>query len=415
MDDMDVDLPTQHSPLLPKNIWAKILDIATYVPFATDTGSPRPFAYPGTPSQDDIREELGKALHTKRCITEVCKQWYTIGVPLLYRCVYLRSHKVGPLLTAVRDKTNYLLYTARFDWVFTHETLGYDIVDAIKCFPNLTIFTSRLPPKQIGNRFQTPVHPTNFGFNLHETCRKLKVIDCDHMLFSDEYNMLAETVNSESILSLLNKAPLTQLRCRFVNTDAPIELTLDSVESLSLMPQGKREQDNVTFTTDLPRLIHLVYCPIGPLNHQFLVQKAYQLTSLELNLDHDTAITDMETIEEVKSVARMFPNLESIIVRRRPWDQLFSALSLPSIEHIGMILSRKILHGNELEILLSDICAAHAPNLRVVRFLDRSHAESLRRRYHSHTLEKLAPVFASRGIAVEDCFGKSFFSAIQYY
>ena len=406
--DVDSSLPQPYE--LPAEIWAKILDFATYVPFATDTTAPTPFAYPGTPSQDDIREDLRRLLPTKRSITEVCKQWYTIGVPLLYRCVYLRSHKVGPLLTSVKDKPDYLLHTVRFDWVFTHELIGHDIVEAIKHFPNLTIFTSRLPPKQIGNRLATPMHPTNFGYNLHETCRMLKVIDCDHMLFYDEYNMQAEAVNSASIMSLLNSAPLTQLRCRFVNTDNPIELKMNSIELLSLMPQVQQEQSNVTFTTNLPHLAHLVYCPIGPLDPQFLMCKSFDLTSLELNLDHDTAITDWETVDEVKKVTRMFPLLENLIIRRRPWDQLFATLNLPYIQRIGMILSRKILHGNELELLLADICSADAPKLRAVRFLDRSHAESLRRRYHSYTLEKMAPLYAKRGIAVEDCFGKCLFS-----
>ena len=205
MDDVDMQ-PAGPEPWLPSIIWSRILDYATYVPFATSTGAPTPFAYPGTPSQDDIREDLRKILQTKKNITEVCREWYRIGVPLLYRCVYLRSHKVAPLLANVRDRTDYLVsYTIRFDWITTRDVVvaGNDITDAIKCFPNLVIFTSRLPPKQIGNRLSTPTHPTNFGDNLHETCKKLKVIDCVHMLFNDAYNMQAETVNTAAIISLL--------------------------------------------------------------------------------------------------------------------------------------------------------------------------------------------------------------------
>ncbi|KAI0273531.1 hypothetical protein BC834DRAFT_840437 [Gloeopeniophorella convolvens] len=78
---------------LPLEIWSDILEWVTYVPGLMSVDVPDPFDSPTTLTPDHpwCLQKLRRSLWQRRMLVLVCRDWHTMAVPILYRCVLVRD------------------------------------------------------------------------------------------------------------------------------------------------------------------------------------------------------------------------------------------------------------------------------------------------------------------------------------
>ncbi|KAI0062059.1 hypothetical protein BV25DRAFT_691555 [Artomyces pyxidatus] len=83
---------------LAPEMWLEIFEWATFVPHLMNIDVANPFDYPGTSSTIDnpwSHVDLDASLHQRLTLILVCKTWYSLANPILYRCLVVRNKKAA--------------------------------------------------------------------------------------------------------------------------------------------------------------------------------------------------------------------------------------------------------------------------------------------------------------------------------
>ncbi|KAI0062060.1 hypothetical protein BV25DRAFT_690578 [Artomyces pyxidatus] len=102
----------QHSwfSFAPPEIWIEIFEWASFVPGLMDIDLPNTFEHPTTFMVDGTAytfrvHDLKASLLTRKALVLVCKDWYSMAMPLLYQCLVVRSVKDAECLCLTLNKS----------------------------------------------------------------------------------------------------------------------------------------------------------------------------------------------------------------------------------------------------------------------------------------------------------------------
>ncbi|TFY70961.1 hypothetical protein EVG20_g2048 [Dentipellis fragilis] len=73
---------------LPPEVWTNVFEFAAFVPGLMDVDVADPFDVPhsNTPTEPFDPEESSESTATLCSLVRVCRKWYAIAMPVLYRC-----------------------------------------------------------------------------------------------------------------------------------------------------------------------------------------------------------------------------------------------------------------------------------------------------------------------------------------
>ncbi|KAI6010556.1 hypothetical protein EDC04DRAFT_791151 [Pisolithus marmoratus] len=199
----------------PPEIWDRIFDVATYVPYTLAPEIFEKASFIGAPYNDEYHPALRATRATKYNLVCVCKHWWYLATPYLYETIYidsphnlvslsntLRSYAVGGGVMAHASRLG--LWARRLDVsIGRRSSFAYypgdsadHLAEIIKYLPNLTIISIALSSLIYG-----PISLTVPRFL--RGCASLRVLDCEGS-FSLPLQDLEELLMNSPHLRILN-------------------------------------------------------------------------------------------------------------------------------------------------------------------------------------------------------------------
>ncbi|EIM90314.1 uncharacterized protein STEHIDRAFT_119335 [Stereum hirsutum FP-91666 SS1] len=422
-------------PHVPPEIWQRILEMATLVPGSLDPDIEDPFdcSEPRRwrnritkPGIRDEQEDIRDSLITKRYVVRVCKQWYTLGMPLLYQSIFVgRERMFATLLETLRRSQNDIVvgddnhhshplgwWTRRLDFRLRDSphnvSLGemtVKVIDEIfSLLTNLSIFVLAHPP----SRGEYYTAPYSIAVSLFERCGSTLQMLSWGTSFRFEVGYDYAHLTAE----ILSKTPaLRTVHGDFpvmMDTRAPIGSArhLTSLITFSQLPELVPSPDN---TITFPALQQFYF--IAELARDWHPSRAPFMATLGANLT--TLYIRYSSMSNVYSPLSSFsseyyPRLVHLIIICSNWTRLEGLRIPPQMTHLGLLCEMSQNSDavyEEVFMVLRQVMTPPTPSLRIVRFLNPRGTNDLRDRHRKVLLRGLRWL-ALHDLRVEDHEGR---------
>jgi hypothetical protein len=149
------------TPLLPRELWQKIFQLATFIHGELDTSSTR--IRPDLSAAWDGLQPLAwwKILPCRVAIQGVSRSWHSIGLELLYRSFHhIDPKKVRPFARTLCTQPSYGVLVKRLTLQFTKETMSAAVSIVQNC-PKLLIHSTALHTSTPEMGWHAYLHPTS--------------------------------------------------------------------------------------------------------------------------------------------------------------------------------------------------------------------------------------------------------------
>ncbi|KAI9570770.1 hypothetical protein HD554DRAFT_2187978 [Boletus coccyginus] len=212
---MDPKRRNDHLPALPPELWLSIFHHATHVP---GTLVPDIYAHAsliGPIYTKTCSVALRETLITTRALVRVCKQWWHLAMPYLYRSVYIGRARCLPSLssTLVRSTTGKGTlvgarplgeYTQRLDIAIRDRAENADaefdsLAALITCMPHLAIVSFA-----VTSSYAVSELPNNIMDALQYSAASLRVLDWSSTRFEPSASRIVQFLAKCTQLRILN-------------------------------------------------------------------------------------------------------------------------------------------------------------------------------------------------------------------
>lgn len=403
---------------LPPELWLCVFDFATDVP---GTLIPEVFEQSHLIGQLYNRKyhpALRVALVTKRNLVLVCKQWWHLATPYLYRAIYIG--KVRCLLSLRNTLKEYAAgegtiagghrlgsWTQRLDVVIRDHPIGGPDADAeyladiVRHLPSLAIASFAVVPAAYAKHFM----PLSVLHALRGNASSLRVLDWSTDGLRPQSIQLEELLKQLPRLQILNCPGLG-----WTNGIIPNSL-LSSVSTLVLkwlaIPIGRSDLvDLPEGYVGLREVILNVEWTVQNLWRDFMHHYGRFLTSVQLRAHKDVHPSTLGAFLGIVNAS--CPNLCRITISAMTFSHIpVTGLSLPPIEYLGLRADARQQRRSAYRHLFSILALlnGNAPKLRVIQLIDRHNVDNLLTSHSKVTVRALEQQLAGSAFRVEDYNG----------
>lgn len=412
-------------PAFPPELWLSIFHHATHVP---GTLIPDVYAHVslmGCVYTKSSKVALQDALVTKRALVRVCRQWWHLAIPYLYRSVYIRrarylSSLATTLVRAAAGKGTLIgtqplgEFTQRLDIAIRDraENVGAEfdsLATLIRCMPHLAIVSFAIAP----NYSTRTILPNDILDALHHSAASLRVLDWSSTQPEPSVFRIVDLLAKCTQLRVLNCPRL--LWSKELQHDG-IPLTVTTLHLRAITPVQIATAYNCLppqFNLDATR------CP-GPSALQELMLHlnkdsghwkdllevySTQLVSVQLYISGPHAI-DIQG--HFQLLALLCPRLRrlTIVSDRFPFFT-HPHLVFPSIAYLGLRVIQPQSPKADFETLfdLLEELRSSVPSLEVVRLTNEQSVQCLLRTHTKFVVRALRPFMEAKPFRIEDSEG----------
>lgn len=371
---------------VPPEIWIQIFEWASFLPGLMDIGVPNPLQ----PSA--VKEwyspftwnNLRACLATRRAIVLVCQRWYTVGLPILYHCLFIRDSacRISLQRTFAAEaaaRKHSAPSVPLWSWArhlvldVDHLSSNAEFTSEMEAVSAILFFVPNLKILSFGAIGELGQLPKKFTDTLSKTCGStlrriylrwnqfpfLTSAQCDHLL--------ASLPNLETIVggSFMGRCVAAMPR-------------LPNLHHITLFSEdcGTSHDSNVNFPAvreaSLRIGVHAGW-------KHFTAVHGPLLTTIYLTymspLGPDSIQRDLNVLKDD------CPNLTHLIIHLVGWSQIFPMVLPPSVTHLGLSfnsMDRKFVIRPGYGDLFAGIASIKAPSLKVVRLLSGAPNQYLR-------------------------------------
>ncbi|PPQ77978.1 hypothetical protein CVT25_015445 [Psilocybe cyanescens] len=382
-EDLCSALPSPILPILPTEIWHKIIAFVVRLAGATSIGLDDPFA---TPHMYEEYPDIDPALfEDRKAVSLVCSGWNEVVTEISSQYLVIYSGKqLKNLVKKFESSKNPQGrrlgdWTTRIDFKILGQYKIEHVVRLLRCTPNLVIYNN-------GNG--TPSIP--------EKCTPREVIDalvanCSQFLQRVEWSGAGESPRYRDLVKLCNGLPnLTTLRLLAIHSyplrhdGIPPRLHLPKLNTLSLGvipdPIGRSAEFLLTWDLFLQYIssspfqlpaLERFECDIFPLQTMSFFSKHGQ----KIRLFRTTAWSAEKPLPEALSLC---PNLQSLVISQGSETRISLPVFHPALQRICILPSVEVEIGvpqrvydsavmTPLDTLLKSFERMVAPNLVEMR------------------------------------------------
>ncbi|KDQ64086.1 hypothetical protein JAAARDRAFT_215850 [Jaapia argillacea MUCL 33604] len=394
-----------HNFTLPAEIWPTIFQLSTVSPQVLDTDIRDPFKLPPPLSEREVVESLRESLVTKRALVRVCQAWHSMASPFLYEAIIINDRRdLVSLRTNLLDSKRRAemdadgvpslgWHTRRFELArrcqthYTREGIPPDeeishLSDIFHCLPNLAIL---IIAQDNGDH---PPWPPIIVADLAASCGpSLRVLRWRRYPYPDlsQWDQLLRATPNLRILEL--PAAHEGLAKLQVEPHLPCLVSLE-------MPGRSGPYFDTKNDPAFPSLHHLAINGWNEPPSLLLTLYRDQLSLVTLITSHLDRVTPI--------VASMCPNLGRMVIILRFMDCL--PAELPTTTLLGLVYVEESVGRSQAKAFFARLGTLNAPNLQLLRFLDRSLLDHIRY-HHPKVFSQGMGLLSSRQYRIEDMDG----------
>ncbi|KAG1722333.1 uncharacterized protein EDB91DRAFT_1154804 [Suillus paluster] len=395
---------------LPPELWEIIFDHATYVP---SIFIPEIYEHSGSLGSHFNRDHhplIRQALVTKRYLVRVCKKWWHLATPFLYRSIFIgRGRCLLSLASALAlsacgkgvllGERSLGSYTERLDIAMRDKSQAHGdadldlLAEVILCLPNLAIVSVAVTPSQ----YRSLSMPDTVMDALTDVAPSLKIIDWASHCLLPSFHSLQDLVITTQQLHILH--------CPYFvvgQTDAMANCILSSCTTLTVPANDIFSHMS---STQLPALRELVFRSFSvesdPLFIPSLERHGGKLRSVHLHW--------AGYLSQINPLLAMHcPHLRRLTITLDSWESfdIESIKPLP-VEYLGLRYLQGQLSKRNYTFVFSVL--AHLkdamPTLRTIRFTGSSNVNDLLKNHHK-TLIRALELFDGSKLRLEDHEGR---------
>ncbi|KAG1749536.1 hypothetical protein EDB19DRAFT_1680741 [Suillus lakei] len=396
-------------PELPPELWEIIFDHATYV---SGIFIPEIYEHSGTLGSLFNRDHyplIRRSLVTRRYLVRVCKKWWHLATPFLYRSIFIgRGRCLSSLASALafsaRGKSVVLSerplgsYTERLDIAMRDQSQAHGdtdlelLAEVIRCLPNLAIVSVDVTPTQYGSlampdivmdalayvapslktidwasgRLLPPLHGMH---NLVTATRQLRILHCPYFLTGRTTVKATCTLSSCTTLAV----PLNDIFYRMAPTQLP------ALHELSY---------------------HFFFPVLEPLFIPFLERHGSNLSSVHL---YWSGYSD-----QINLLATHCPHLRRLTIILDYWESFDAdSFKLIPVEFLGLRCCRNQSSTKAYKLAISALARFKdgMPALRAIRFTSPFNVNDLLKN-HRKALVYALELFKESELRLEDHEGR---------
>ncbi|KAI6012025.1 hypothetical protein EDC04DRAFT_2905066 [Pisolithus marmoratus] len=388
-----------HPPRFPPEVWDRIFDLATYVPYTLTPEIFEKASFVGKPYNDEYHPALRATRATKYNLVCVSKEWWYLATPYLYRTIYIGSPhsllSLGNTLRSYAEREGIMAHASHLGWWAqrldiamsevgdTHqdnpdccpEDSADHLAEVIKYLPNLTIVSFALRSSiTYGPMPPTVVHA------LRGCASSLRVLDCEGGLWLPLQDL------EELLMNLPHMRILNCHHLRWAHGLIPSSI-LSSVNTLGLselIPGDDHLGESGSQETHVclkEVIVHTTWCLLDQWS-DFMQHYGRYLTSIQLRC------AGYQDLGGYLDMIRQFcPSIRclTIFLPSFQWTHMDGS-SFPAIEYLGLRAAKRHLswHGSHSYIILFMRLATlkvQIPTLSVVQLVDHVNVEQLCEHY----------------------------------
>ncbi|KAG2073469.1 hypothetical protein BDR04DRAFT_1095002 [Suillus decipiens] len=402
-------------PELPPELWEIIFHHATYVP---DVFIPEIYEYSGILGSLFNRDHhplIRRSLVTRRYLVRVCKKWWHLATPFLYRSIFIgRGRCLSSLASALAFSAlgkGVILgerplgsFTERLDIVIRDKTQAHGDTDlellaaVVRCLPNLAIVSVDVTP----SLYDFLAMPNIVMDALTHIASSLKIIDwASHGLLPPLHGM-------HDLVTATRQLRVLHCPYSLTGTTSKTTCTLSSCTTLGV------PLNDIFYRmspTQLPALRELSYhfpFPMSePLFIPFLEKHGRNLSSVHLCWPgHD---------DQINLLAAYCPHLRRLTIMFDYWEP-FNAESFKSIpvEFLGLRCYRIQSSTKTYKLVISALARFEdeMPALRTIRFINPFNVYDLLKNHHK-ALVHASELFKGGKLRLEDHKGRLLYEGVR--
>ncbi|KAG1778375.1 hypothetical protein EV702DRAFT_1096125 [Suillus placidus] len=397
-------------PELPPELWEIIFDHATYVP---DIFIPEIYEHSGTLGflfNRDHHPLIRRSLVTRRYLVRVCKKWWHLATPFLYRSIFIGrgrclSSLVSALAFSARGKGVVLgerplgSFTERLDIAMRDQSQAHGdtdlelLAEVIRCLPNLAIVSVDVTPTE----YISLAMPDIVMDALVYIAPKLKIIDWASGRLLPPLHRIHDLVTATRQLRILHCPYFLPGR-----TTAKAICTLSSCTTLGVPL-------NAIFyrmaLTQLPALRELSY--------QFPFLVAEPLFIIPFLETHGSNLSSVHLSwpgcsDQMNVLATHCPHLRRLTINLDHWESFDAeSFKLIPIEFLGLRCRRNQSSTKAYKLVISALARFkdEMPALRTIRFTSLLNVNDLLKN-HCKALAHALELFKGSKLRLEDHEGR---------
>ncbi|KAJ8581644.1 hypothetical protein M405DRAFT_832110 [Rhizopogon salebrosus TDB-379] len=404
------------TPELPLELWLVIFDHATYVP---GIFIPEIYRYSDMLGYSFNRYHsplIRRALMTKRSLVRVCKQWWHLATPFLYRSIFIgRGRCLSSLASTlalsasgkgvVPGEQPLGSYTERLDIAIRdHRHAHRDedlelLAEVIRHLRNLAVVSVDV----IASQYFSSEMPDTVMDALTSVSPSLKIIDWAAPRLLPRARSLKNLVTATQLHILHYPYPLTG------PPDPVDDCALSSCTTLTVTADHMFDQMP---STQLPALRELRHSAQASHLGQFLEKHGKNLTSVQLSWF--TLVYGFS--DEIDLLAMHCPNLRRLTVTLDSWRLLDAEIfELTPMEYLGLDCWENQSSTKTYKIVFATLARLKAikPTLRIIRFVNYLNANELWNN-HRKALRPALELFGKSNVRLEDHEGRLFSDRLRY-
>ena len=400
---------------LPPELWLCVFDFATDVP---GTLIPEIFEQShliGQLYNQKYHPALRAALVTKRNLVRVCKQWWHLATPYLYRAIY-----IGRVRCLLSLRNTFKKYSAGEGTIAGVHRLGswtqrLDVVIrdcpidgpnvAAECLADIVRYLSNLAIASFAvasAAYANPFMPLSVLHALRGNTSSLRVLDWSTDGWRPQLVQLEELLKQLPHLQILNCPGLG-----WANGIIP-NCLLSSVSVLVLkwlaIPIGRSNLvESLERHASLREVIFDVEWSAQNLWREFILHYGRFLTSVQLRAHNDVHPSTLNAFLDIVNAS--CSNLRRITISTATFSHIpVNGLSLPPVEYLGLRANARQQRRSAYRHLFSILALfnGNAPKLRVVQLIDRHNVDNLLTSHSKVAVRALEQKLAGSAFRVED-------------
>lgn len=423
---MDSTRPKRNSnkirPSLPPEIWICIFDHATLVP-----GTLVPDIYDhasliGPIYNSACKISLRAALVTKRALVRVCKEWWHLAIPYLYRSIYIGRERCLPSLSSALARsaagsgtgtpvsTRPLgEYTERLDVAIRDPTMNADSDSALLAaiithMPHLAVVSFTIRTSYIRADL-----PDNILDALHRSAPSLRVFDWSSKQAGPSASRMMDLLSKCTQLRVL-KCPRLIWSRELERGGFPPTLTTLCLHSIIPVHVATANQyfyphfDPNTVRYPGPSALQELILDLDsdPYNWKDLAHVySSQLVSVQFYIPSTFPIIVGHHMEILSQAC---PSLRRLTITSEHFSFMRPNLPFPSITYLGLRATRTQLTKPDFKTLFSFLeeLKSSVPSLQVVQLLNEYNLRCLLNRHTKFAVRALQPFMVAAPFRIED-------------
>ncbi|KIJ12546.1 hypothetical protein PAXINDRAFT_171091 [Paxillus involutus ATCC 200175] len=399
------------TPALPPEIWDCVFDHATHVP-----GTLVPEIYGqssliGPLYTQKYQPALREALVTKRCLVRVCKQWWYLATPHLYRSIYIGRARCllslcSTLMQSAAGKGTLVgtrplgdcterLDVAIRDHAVDRSAEFDSLAGVITCLPNLAIISFAIASSYAGYEM-----PDSILDALQCSASSLRVVDWSNIRLKPSAKRLSELLAACPQLRILNCPQLPWSKALIPRDIIPAVtmLRLLALDPPAFLPAPHEDNAQGHNLGDIPTTLReLIIDTHKDMDHwrDFLVHYGRRLLSIQLHTPCIHLFMSMGTCNLLHGLAPTCVHFSCIAYRN---------LAFPPVEYFGVRASRYQSPRCDFEGLFALLAELKTttPSLRVVQLTDPHNVKCLLRSHSKLAVRAIKRHLETPSFRIED-------------